>query len=92
MLISVFIIFQEKLPKNPVILIVPQLPQLEKSLPPTKGKRGKLWNNQLSNMAKIKYVQAPNVEMEKITDRWECFDQMVAAIKTAILEVNFANS
>lgn len=43
-------------------------------------------------MAKIKYVQAPNVEMEKITDRWECFDQMVAAIKTAILEVNFANS
>lgn len=77
--------FQDKLPKNPMILIVPQLPQLDHNLPPNKGKRSKLWNNQLSNMAKIKHIPAPNIG--KLTDHWECFDEMVVAVKAAIIEV-----
>ena len=81
-----FLFIQEKLPKNPIILIVPQLPQLDHNLPPNKGKRSKLWNNQLANMAKIKHIPPPNIG--KITDYWECFDEMVVAVKAAILEVH----
>lgn len=80
--------WQDKLPRNAVILVMPQIPQLDKQLVSVKPRRFKQWNTQLSSMAKV--IHAPCHSSMTPTDRWSCFDSMVMAVRMTIAEVRLS--
>lgn len=80
-------ILQEKLPNDPIILVLPQIVHFSDSKTKqvaVKTRRLKLWNLQLTTIAKLVYVPAPKVSDG--SDKWRCFDEMVTQARAAIIE------